>query len=86
MYWVMTNELGRDECTGSPSGVRTSLCDKVSRAVIDWCLENGIAEIAIGNVRDIADGKRLHRKSQHPVTQSPRTAVPGKCHDAVCTS
>ena len=38
--------------------------------MIDWCLENGIAEIAIGNVRDIADGKRLHRKSQHPVTQS----------------
>ncbi len=44
--------------------------DKVSRAVIDWCLENGIAEIAIGNVRDIADGKRLHRKSQHPVTNA----------------
>lgn len=44
---------------------------KVSRAAIEWCVENEVGKLWIGDVRDIADGKRLHRKSQQKVSNWP---------------
>lgn len=41
---------------------------KISRDVVNWCVEHSIGELAIGDVRDIADGKRLNRKSQQKVS------------------
>lgn len=52
---------------------------KVSRAVADWCLAHGIGVLAIGDVRTIADGKRLSRKSQQKVSQWPH----GKLRDYI---
>ena len=40
---------------------------KISREVVDWAVERGAGTIVIGDVRDIADGKRLNRKSQQKV-------------------
>lgn len=41
---------------------------KVSRDVVNWCVEHEVGELAIGDVRDIANGKRLNRKSQQKVS------------------
>ncbi len=41
---------------------------KVSRAVVDWAAEREIGTLVIGDVRDVADGKRLRRKSQQKVS------------------
>ncbi len=41
---------------------------KVSRAVVDWAAEREIGTLIIGDVRDVADGKRLRRKSQQKVS------------------
>ena len=40
---------------------------KVSRAVVDWAVRENISTLAIGDVRDVADGKRLNRKSQQKI-------------------
>ena len=40
---------------------------KVSRAVVDVAKERAVGTIALGDVRDVADGKRLHAKSQQKV-------------------
>jgi len=40
---------------------------KVSRAVVDWAVERKVGTLAIGDVRDIADGKRLSTKSQQKI-------------------
>jgi len=40
---------------------------KISREVVDWAVERKAGTIAIGDVRDVADGKRLNRKSQQKV-------------------
>jgi putative transposase len=40
---------------------------KVSRAVVDWAEEQKVATLAIGDVRDIANGKRLNAKSQQKI-------------------
>jgi len=40
---------------------------KVSRAVVNWAVERQVGTLAIGDVRDVADGKRLSRKSQQKV-------------------
>jgi len=37
---------------------------KVSRAVVTWAKERHIGTLVIGDVRDVADGKRLNTKSQ----------------------
>jgi putative transposase len=45
-------------------------CDiehKVSRAVVDYAVERNASTIAIGDVRDVADGKRLGTKSQQKI-------------------
>ena len=42
---------------------------KVSRAVITWAESRQVGKLVIGDVRDIGDGKRLHRKSQQKVSQ-----------------
>lgn len=41
---------------------------KISRDVVNWCMEHEIGELAVGDVRDVADGKRLNRKSQQKVS------------------
>jgi putative transposase len=40
---------------------------KISREVVDWAVERKAGTIVIGDVRDVADGKRLNRKSQQKV-------------------
>lgn len=47
---------------------RRDLEHKISRAVVDWSVIHRIGTLAIGNVRDVADGKRLNRKSQQKVS------------------
>jgi putative transposase len=45
------------------------ICHKVSRAVVDWAVAQQVGTLLIGDVRDVADGKRLNRKSQQKVSQ-----------------
>jgi putative transposase len=40
---------------------------KVSRAVVHWAKERAVATLVIGDVRDVADGKRLHTKAQQKI-------------------
>ena len=40
---------------------------KIARSVVDWAQERAIGLLAIGDVRDIADGKRLNKKSQQKI-------------------
>ncbi len=45
-------------------------CDiehKVSRVVVDWAKERKAGTLALGDVRDVADGKRLGAKSQQKI-------------------
>lgn len=41
---------------------------KIARSVIDWAQERNVGMLAIGNVRNIADGKRLNKKSQQKIS------------------
>jgi putative transposase len=41
---------------------------KVSRAVVDFAVERKAGTIAVGDVRDVADGKRLAAKSQQKIS------------------
>lgn len=41
---------------------------KVSRAVVDWAVQRKVGTLAIGDVRDIGDGKRLKTISQQKVS------------------
>ena len=45
------------------------ILNKVSRAVIEWCVAHRVGVLVIGDVRDITCGKRLGRKSQQKVSQ-----------------
>ncbi len=47
------------------------LVHKASRAVVGWAEDHGVGTLAIGNVRDVADGKRLNRLVQQKVSQWP---------------
>jgi len=47
---------------------RRDLEHKISRAVVDWCILHQVGTLVIGDVRDVADGKRLNRKSQQKVS------------------
>jgi len=40
---------------------------KISRAVVTWARERQIGTLVIGDVRDVADGKRMHTKSQQKI-------------------
>lgn len=40
---------------------------KVSRAVVDWAANRQVGTLAIGDVRDVADGKRLNTQSQQKI-------------------
>ncbi len=42
---------------------------KVSRAGAEWVRERGVQRVAYGDVRGVADGKRLHRVSQQKISQ-----------------
>ena len=44
---------------------------KISRAVVEWAVEREAGTIAIGDVRNVAKGKRLCRKSQQKISQWP---------------
>jgi putative transposase len=44
---------------------------KVSRAVVNFGIERKVGRIAIGDVRDIGDGKRLKVESQQKISQWP---------------
>jgi putative transposase len=41
---------------------------KISRKTIEWAQEHEVNEIAIGDVRDVADGKRLRKEQQQKVS------------------
>lgn len=41
---------------------------KIARELISWAQENEIGLLAIGNVRNIANGKRLNKKSQQKIS------------------
>jgi putative transposase len=45
------------------------LAHKASRAVVQWAAEHGVGTLALGDVRDVADGKRLRRAQQQPISQ-----------------
>ena len=45
------------------------LAHKASRAVVDWAQERAVGTLVIGNVRDVADGKRLRRSEQQKISQ-----------------
>jgi putative transposase len=40
---------------------------KISRAVVNWARERQVSTLVIGDVRDVADGKRLNTKSQQKI-------------------
>ena len=40
---------------------------KISREVVNWAVERSIGKLFIGDVRDVADGKLLSRKSQQKI-------------------
>src|SRR5579885_3499410 len=40
---------------------------KASRAVVTWAKERGVSTLVIGDVRDVADGKRLNVKAQQKI-------------------
>jgi putative transposase len=40
---------------------------KATRAVVNWAKERGVGTLVVGDVRDVADGKRLNAKSQQKV-------------------
>ena len=47
---------------------RRDLEHKISRTVVDWSVLHQVGILAIGDVRDVANGKRLNRKSQQKVS------------------
>jgi putative transposase len=47
---------------------RRDIEHKASRAAVEWAVENQVGTLAIGDVRDVAKGKRLNRKSQQKVS------------------
>jgi putative transposase len=46
---------------------RRDIEHKVSREVVSWAVERAIGQLFIGDVRDVADGKRLNRKNQQKI-------------------
>ena len=40
---------------------------KISRAVVTWAKERQVSTLVMGDVRDVADGKRLNTKSQQKI-------------------
>ena len=40
---------------------------KIGRAVVNWARERQVSTLVIGDVRDVADGKRLNAKSQQKI-------------------
>jgi putative transposase len=46
---------------------RRDLEHKISHAVIQWCAEHQVQTLALGDVRDVADGKRLRKEQQQKI-------------------
>jgi putative transposase len=42
---------------------------KITRRAVDWCAERGIKTVVIGDLSDIAQGKRLGRRQQQKISQ-----------------
>jgi len=40
---------------------------KVSRAIVNWVKERAVGTLAVGDVRDVADGKRLNTQNQQKI-------------------
>ena len=40
---------------------------KISHAVVNWAMERQVSTLVIGDVRDVADGKRLNTKAQQKI-------------------
>lgn len=40
---------------------------KASRAVVDWAVERKVGTLVVADLRDVANGKRMHAKSQQKV-------------------
>jgi putative transposase len=47
---------------------KRDLNHKVSHEAVAWCVENGVQTLAVGDVRDIANGKRLNSISQQKIS------------------
>ncbi len=47
---------------------RRDMEHKISRAMVDWSVIHRVGTLAIGDVRNVANGKRLNRKSQQKVS------------------
>ncbi|HKC73546.1 MAG TPA: transposase, partial [Chloroflexota bacterium] len=45
------------------------LAHKASGAVVQWAQDHGVGTVVIGDVRGVADGKRLHRNQQQKISQ-----------------
>ena len=45
------------------------LAHKASRTVVQWAAEHGVGTLALGDVRAVADGKRLRRAEQQKISQ-----------------
>jgi len=41
---------------------------KMSRAVVEWAVGRGVGRVIIGDVRDVANGKRMNTKSQQKIS------------------
>lgn len=47
---------------------RRDIEHKVSREAVNWCVERQVQTLALGDVRDVADGKRLNQQNQQKIS------------------
>jgi putative transposase len=66
MWWRIQRRINRFLAQNEQQ--RQDLEHKISRAVVDWSVIHQVGTLAIGDVRDVANGKRLNRKSQQKVS------------------
>lgn len=50
---------------------RRDIEHKVSREAVNWCVDRQVQTLALGDVRDIADGKRLNKENQQKISNWP---------------
>jgi putative transposase len=53
------------------------LLHKLSHAAVVWAQDHGVGTLAIGDVRDVADGKRLKHTEQQKISQWPHGKLRG---------
>jgi putative transposase len=47
---------------------RRDIEHRISRYAVDWCIEHQVKQLVLGDVRDIADGKRLNKLNQQKIS------------------